>query len=76
MKELSISVQTKNKETNTLVNIIGKALANIRNHATFKKQVLLPPATTRQGSVEEILKRIAEVNYSHRPSYSKLYQRN
>ena len=77
MKELSVSIQAKNqKETNTLINIIGKALGHIQNHTIFKKQVLLPPTTTRQGSVEEVLKRIAEVNCSHRPSYSKLHQRN
>ena len=67
MKELSVSIQTNNQ----LINIIGKALGHIQNHTIFKKQVLLLPTTTRQESVEEVLKRTAEVNCSHRPSYSR-----
>ena len=70
--EGSVSTQTNNQlQTNTLINIIGKALGHIQNHTIFKKQVLLPPTTTRQESVEEVLKSPAEVNCSHRPSYSR-----
>ena len=72
INELSVSKQGKQKErTDILINTIGKALGQIQNHSIFKKQVLLPPPTTRQGSVDEVLKRIAEVNCSYRPTTPK-----
>ena len=65
MKELSISIQEGNlTECNLLIMTMGKALAQMKNNPVFRRQVLLPPPTTRQGSVETVLKRMAEVNCS------------
>ena len=48
-------------ESKLLIKTMGK---EIKNNPIFKKQVLLPPATTRQRLVEGVLKQMAEVNCS------------
>ena len=54
IKELSLSVQGKQKEkTDILINTFGKALGQIKTYSIFKNQVLLPPARVSGRSAEE-----------------------
>ena len=71
MKELSLCIQKKDhKEATLIIRTIGKSIGRIKSPHIFKKQILLKPTTTRHDSVEEQLKRMAEVYCSHRSSYS------
>ena len=69
MKELSLYIQNKDhKEATLIIRTIAKSIARIKSPLIFNKHVILKPTTTRQDSIEEQLKRMAEVNCSHRSS--------
>ena len=71
MKELSLCIGRKDhKEAIVIIKTIGKSIGKIKSPHILKKTVLLKPTTTRHDSIEEQLRRMAEVNCSHRSSYS------
>ena len=63
MKELSLCTGRKDhKEAIVIIKTIGKSIGKIKSPHIFKKQILLKPTSTRNDSIEEQLRRMAEVN--------------
>ena len=63
VKELTLAVQiNKHEKAAKIVELIGKAAAQLRSFPVFFKRTINPPTTTRGRSVEDRLKAINEVN--------------
>ena len=61
VKQLTLAVQNNEQEKAVkMVEVIGKAAAQLRSFPVFFKHFINPPTTTRGRSVEDRLKAIKE----------------